>query len=75
MAVVLKLSSKMMMSRGKSGEPVVEGDIEAGGIEALLEVGGFEALFEVDVEARRIGESLKVDVEAGEIEAVTVFLG
>ena len=31
-------------------EPLVEGDVEAGGIEALLEAGGFEALLEVDVE-------------------------
>ena len=34
---------------------------------------GFEALFEVDVEARRVGESLEFDVEAGGIEAVIVF--
>ena len=52
---------------------MVEGDVEAGGIKALLEVGGFEALFEVNVEVRRVGELLEVDVEAGEIEAVIVL--
>lgn len=73
--MALKLSnwgvSKMMINRGKSNR-WQKGDVDAKGIEVLLEAGGFDAFFEVDVEARRVGESLEVNVEAGGIEGAIV---
>ena len=75
MTVALKLwnwgASKMMMNREKSNR-WQKGDVDAKGIKALLEVGGFDALFEVDVEARRVGESLEVNVEVEGIDGAIV---
>lgn len=75
MTVALKLSnwgvSKMMMNRGK-WKRLQKGDVVARGTKLLLEAGGFDALFEVDVEARRDGESLEVNVEVGGIEGAIV---
>ena len=45
------------------------------GSKRCLKVGGFEVLFEVDFEARRVGKSLEIDVEAGGIEAVFRYRG
>ena len=72
-AETVELGCELDDDESTAVEPLVEGDLEAGGTEALLEADGFDALFGVDVETRRVGESLEVDAEAGGIEAVIVL--